>query len=183
MRILTLTSEGIKPAVATVFKDKDKSHYNIKHGSRGKDTHVLSYGLDKTFFDPVKLDQSTYELKDDNYILIPIKKDGIQVKDRNGNCLYSISIDNVRNHKKDAILILEIPNNNYTEVNFTTTGNVSVLGQGIIGKTRSDKLYSSPAPILEIYGDCVLTWTGKNGDDIVTGGFVYNRVSNDFTIK
>lgn len=180
MRILTLTSEGIGNAVATIFKNKDTIHFNIKHGSSGRDLHVWSCGMDKKYFNPAKHQSSTFELTDDNYVLLPVRKNGEQLKDKNNNNIYSVSIDNVKNHKKDIILIWEIPNNKYTSVVFTINGDVSLLGEGVIGKTRNGVDYTSPAPVLEIFGVCKLTWSGIDEHNNTVGGVIEYDKENGF---
>jgi hypothetical protein len=173
MKILRLTSINVGPVIAQTFKkskDANNIYFNIKHGSAGKNLWVYSCGLHSVHFKPAN-EKDSLELSGDNYILRPIKKrvggsedDKIVLKDKIGNTLYSISIDNMRHHKKDIILFWEIPNNNYTDVSYTTSGNVSELGKGWIGKERNEKLYSSPAPVLEIQGNCSLEWVAVDID-------------------
>lgn len=161
MKIMKLTSMTIAAAVAVVHanKSKNRRYFNIRHGSSGKDLWVYVCGLDVNYFSP-KNTSDALTLDADNYILTPVIRRKEPVKDIKDNVIYNITIDNMIHHKKDYLVFWEIPNKNYTTVTYTINGKCSEIGKGITGKERNDKIYSSPAPVLEIYGSCSLYWEG-----------------------
>jgi len=160
MKIVKLTGLGIGSVTAQVYKNtKGKMYFNISHGTKGKDLFVWKCGLRDGRFTP-KSEGDTLELNDNNYIIRNVLDKNKQVmKDVNGNLLYNIDIDYMENHKNDLLVLWEIPNKNYKECRYTVTGDVDVIGEGKTGKIRGDKKFISPAPVLEIYGDCELVWS------------------------
>jgi len=172
MKILKITASVIKPVKAVTVRSRnvnkpDDLHYNVKFGSMGSDLWVYSMGVDRKLFKP-KDAGDVLELTDDNYVLIPIKNNGDAIKDRKGNDIYYITVDHTEDHRKDTIALWEIPSRNYQNVEYTADGEVRVLGYGLTGKTRGSIKYISPAPVLEVMGDCVLKWTGidKNNKEV-----------------
>lgn len=163
MRLQKLTSLKILPVVAQVHKNKTNNslYYNIKHGTHGEGLWMYSCGLYKPYFTPEN-EGDKLEMKDDNYIIKPVKKDNVILRDKKKNVVYNITIDLSETHKKDIIVFWEIPNKNYLEVSFKVSGLATLLGEGISGKERGEVLYSSPAPVIEVLGDCELYWTGKD---------------------
>jgi len=165
MKILKLDHIGIKNAKAVVFKNKKNNelYFNIKHGS--SKFWVWSASLDKKYYKP-KNDNDVLELSENDYILIPIKGKKEVLKDKKNNTLYFISKDYMEIHKNDILLLWEIPNKNYTSVKYKVEGNASVIGTGMAGKERDNVKYTSPAPVVEILGNCKLTWEAVdvNGD-------------------
>ena len=164
MKIMKLTSKRLSPVTPIIIKKKPNTlYFNIKHGSRGDKLHSYTFGLDASKFKPTSISDEL-ELKDDNYVLLPIYKNEEQRKDRAGHPMYFISTDDMDDHKNDYIILWEIPNKFYTNVEYTTSGNVNVLGEGKIGRSRGGEDYISPSPILEVYGVCSLEWTAcKDG--------------------
>lgn len=164
MRILKLTDLKILPMEAYLYsRVKDgvtKKYYNIKHGSEEKGFKVYKCLLDKVYFNPELLNDNPLILKDDNYCL----KQFIS-KDKN-NKQFVISVSNVETYKRDILVFWEIPNFNFTDVEYTLTGNVSEVDHGIIGKYRPNAIYKSPAPVLEIYGSCKLSWKAISDTNI-----------------
>lgn len=184
MRILKLTGVDIRPAVAMVYKNKVSNalYFNIQHGSFGKNFWIYTCGLNKIFFTP-KDEQDRITLSDDNYILKPIKRNKEKIKDGKENILYNISIDSMENHKKDCIIFWEVPNKNYTNVTYTISGNAAMIAEGITGKERNDTIYSSPAPIIEAYGNCKLEWSGLNNNgERVSQTINFDYVNDKFDI-
>ena len=178
MKFMKLTAVKVEPVVAKIYyhKKNDKKYYNVKHGSNkstnnSNELWSYSFGLSKNDF-PVTDGIPELLLSEDDYIISTVKKDGEIIKDRKGNVLYNISKDDNCMHKKDIILLWEIPNRNYTDVIYTTEGVCNILGEGVSGKERGDVMYCSPAPVIEILGDVTLTWNGVHNLDGVV-----NRVS------
>lgn len=167
MIIKRLTGKEILPAKAITVTGKDgSSHYfNLKHGSYGKSMSLWWCGFATRYFKPEGI-SDTLILDSNDYIIVPIK-DGDKVKrNRDNNACYYISKDDMEYHKTDILLLWEIPNRNYIDVTYELTGSVSEIGCASTGKQRDDILCKSPAPILEITGDCKLSWvaTDHNGD-------------------
>jgi hypothetical protein len=167
-------------ATVTKRKKSNNLYFNIRHGSMGLWVYILS--LDAVYFKPKQDDQSL-ELTGDNYILLPIKKNGEVAKDNNGNTIYSLTIDEMQNHKKDIILFWEIPNRFYTDINIKLSGMVVKLGEGSTGRIRDGVPYTSPAPVLEIVGDCKLEWTGLDKEGKTVGQVInYIYADENWTI-
>ena len=160
MKIKKLVGDIITP-IKAITNDNEKGtlYYNIKHGNKGPKGWVYSMGLDFKIFKPTE-SNSTIELNDDDYIIIPVMKHGKQVKDKNGNTIYFITKDDVTIHKTDLIIFWEIPNKNYRDVKYEISGAVTELACGKVSRVRDSNTYVSPAPILEITGKCVLKWSG-----------------------
>jgi len=166
MKILKLGGMKVSPMVAVIHRHKEKSYYNIKHGSAGKNLHVLSYGIDNKLYNPDNaLSPNPLVLNGNNYILKTVNKKGDILRDVKDNIIYTVSTDNVENHLNDIVLFWEIPINKYKDITYTTTGDVTTLGAGIIGKERGTETTQAPAPVLEIYGSCVLTLEGLTPDN------------------
>lgn len=166
MKILKLTGTDIGPATAIVYKNKktEVSYFNIKHGSNGENLWTYRFGLSKTYFSPESEDE-ILALTEDNYVIKPIKKDKLELKDGKGNIKYAVTKDHMENHRKDVVLFWEIPNKNYTDVTYEISGKCIELGKGISGKERENISYISPAPVLEIIGDVVLVWRAVDAED------------------
>lgn len=194
MMIRKLTAFITEPVVAKIYNHKKngKMYYNVKHGSSSKnasnDSDLWSYslGLAKNHF-PVNEDVPELDLDGDDYIITTVKVNGEIMRDKKGNVLYNISRDKTDVHKKDIILLWEIPNKNYVDVKYVAEGTCTILGEGISGKERGDVIYSSPAPVIEILGDVTLTWTGRYYDNNtykkVSQVIKYNYANNSWDIK
>lgn len=165
MRIIKLTGINSSPAIATVHRNhkSDNMYFNIKHGSQGENLWVYSCELNKSHFAPSAL-ADELKLDNDNYVIIPVKKNGSVVKDKKDNTLYMITIDHNQNHKQDMLIFWEIPNVNYTEVTYKITGMANDIGHGWSGKERGEICFKSPAPVIEIYGNATLEWSGLDRD-------------------
>ena len=193
MKFIKLTAFKQEAVVAKIYyhKKNGKMYYNVKHGSSKttNNTNELwsySFGLSKSYF-PVSEENPELVLKDDDYVITTVKIDGEVIKDKKGNVLYNISKDDNNVHKKDIILLWEIPNKNYIDVKYVAEGTCTILGEGISGKERGDVIYSSPAPVIEILGDVTLTWTGRYYDNNtykkVSQVIKYNYANNSWDIK
>ena len=165
MRVLKLTKDEVKPVIATVIEnEKNKSlYFNVNHGMRGKGFWSIVHTLNFKFFVP-RTKEDVCVLDADNYILKPIMRNKVTLKDKRNNPIYCISIDNNDTQRNDILLFWEIPNNNYTDVKFEHGINASLLGKGYSGKDRGDVVYISPYPVLEIMGDCDLTWSAIDSE-------------------
>ena len=83
-----------------------------------------------------------------------------------------------------AIDLLGSSNRLYTNVNYTLQGEVRLLAEASYGKERDGINYSSPIPVLEIFGDCELTWTGTDINNHQVGQVIkYNYALKQWDIK
>lgn len=162
MKILKLTLQGIKNTYSEIIEHNGKRYHNLKHGTSGKRLWSWSASMDIKKF-PVVSDERV-ELDGNDYVLIPISRDGKILKDGIGNCNYVISKDDVESHRSDIIVLWEIPIKNFKTIEIELSGDVSEIGRGYIGKYRVDRKQRIPAPILEITGNCAITWTGDTFD-------------------
>lgn len=159
MKMLKLTSLCVMPVFANIYigKKNQVKYFNIMHGSR--DFAVWSCGMNKRLFNPDHYpDVTKLELSDNNYTLVPVET----AKNPENKQFYAVYSDNVESHTSDIILFWEIPNKRYTDIEYSFTGSCRELGKGETGMSRDGIVYKSPAPVLEIYGDVTLTWTGKD---------------------
>lgn len=167
MRILKLDALNTSPMVATIYSKNSKVYYNIKHGDTGYESKPLSYGIDKKILDPkLNKNEPFILLNKSNYTIKPIYKKNIgKVQDTNGNDIYLVSADNNNSHVEDILLFWEIPNKNYKNVIYTLNGDCTKLGQSITKKERGNDTFITPAPVIEIFGECVLMWSGDSQDN------------------
>lgn len=166
MKIIKLTASKISTVKGTVIVNKKNTskYFNIRHGSASDGLHFYSIYMDSRYFKPVD-NEATIDLPDDKYILKPVFKDKAHIKDSKGNYSYCLSIDDVEDHKKDFIVLWEIPNKFYKGVEYTIDGDVEKIGEGSSGRVRNGTVYSSPAPVLEVFGIATLTWSGTKTKD------------------
>lgn len=180
MKILKIENNKIGPAVAycghNVKQNESNENtysYYIKHGSFGKDLWAMKIYLHRKSFPPTK-PGDTLILDKDDYNLSAIRKSTqdskrkspAYLKDRNDNNIYLIS--QAPEYKLDDTIIVlwNIPLRNLTNIKYKLHGGATSIGEGINGKTRIDKRMKAPAPLIEVYDDCILEWTGQ---DPVTG--------------
>ena len=167
MRIRKLTTNlllNVKAKTVNI-KPTGATHFNIRHGSASEGLHDYIIYMDRRYFKPE--DNVTEKvLNDDDYILKPVYKNNIHIQDRKDNYSYTLSRDEVEDHKKDYIILWEIPNKFYSDVKFDVSGNAIILGTGYSGRVRDGKVYSSPAPVLEVYGTTTLEWSGIRDDKL-----------------
>ncbi len=167
MRIRKLTTNlllNVKAKTVNI-KPTGATHFNIRHGSASEGLHDYIIYMDRRYFKPE--DNITEKiLNDDDYILKPVYKNNIHIQDRKDNYSYTLSRDEVEDHKKDYIILWEIPNKFYSDVKFDVSGNAIILGTGYSGRVRDGKVYSSPAPVLEVYGTATLEWSGIRDDKL-----------------
>jgi len=103
-------------------------------------------------------------LDDNKYTLTPYRSGGDICTDVLGNTNYSITLDYNTLHQRDLLVLWDIPNKNYIKVDYKVEGDSSKIGSGKNGRDRGDIVYVSPAPVIEIFGDAVLSWTGVTSD-------------------
>ena len=161
MRIRKLTTNLLLNVKAKIITNKNNGakHFNIRHGSASEGLHDYVIYTDNRYFKPEE-NENEGAFNDDDYILKPVYKNDIHIQDRKDNYSYTISKDDVEDHKKDYIVLWEIPNKFYTDVKYEVSGNAIVLGTGYSGRVREGTLFSSPAPVLEVYGTTTLEWSG-----------------------
>lgn len=182
MKIIKLNAANIDNVKAHVSKKAGtgEEYLSIKHGSSGFWVYYIM--LSKNFFNSDKTCDAL-EMKGDDFVLKPLKKKGVVIKDNKGNIVYCLEKDYMENHKKDNLVFWEIPNKYYTEVKHKIEGTAKEIAGGIVGKERNGVSYSSPAPIIEVLGDCKLSWNGKNEDGKeVSQTISYDYMKNDWDI-
>lgn len=187
MKILKLADYQLEPVTPTIFKNKrGEEFYNIVLGNR--DIHGFRYSLrlSKTSFNP-KI-QPNLTLDKDDYILRPFIKinnpEETKIStDKQGNMIYILDRETGLNNPQDIILIWDIPNNMYNDIKFDCKGNVNILACGYNAKTRGNVTYKSPSVLLEVYGDCSLSWKGLDNNKTPIGQTVnYTQRSADWKI-
>lgn len=163
MRIEELSTGGVKPAIAVVRRNINNKtlSFNIMHGSFGTGLGFWSARLNGRFGRPtsesdmITLDKNTYDL-------YAVRNGSNQVmKDVLDNTLYGVTDNRVQGDSRGVIILWRIPNVNYSEVSYSLVGMCSELGSGWNGKDRGDVIYKSPAPVVEVFGDCILSWEAK----------------------
>jgi len=185
LKVIKLTGILIEPAVAsaTKFKNSDKVYYTLYNGSIGKDLWCYKIGLDYRYFKPEN-DSDVLKLTDNNYFLRPVYKDNEIVKDRLGNPMYALTIDHMDNHKNDVLLLWEIPNRyNYSNIKYKIDGIATELAIGYTGKVRSEVIYKTPSPIIEITGDVILSWTAEDDEHIYSQTIKYSYADSNWDIS
>ena len=154
------------PCIATVYKNKKTNglYYNLRLGTTGEETWEYVLLFDKRYFSPeAPIDR--LELNKDNYIIKPVKerdKEGklLPKKDLKNNIIYVVGEDESSFHKKDLILIWELPNRNFTNIEYSIKGPHNILAEAKTGKERNNKVFTSPIVLVELLGDCKLSWEG-----------------------
>ena len=170
MRIMKLTPTTFDPMEAVVTKDKNKKlRFTIMHGSfpkRGLNTWGVKFYLKRTQFpigdykigDTIKLDKN-------NYFVLPVKgQNGETVLDKQKNKIYLITEANdtssLINH---MVVFWFIPiHNKPIEVSYK--GNVKEILRGTFGEEYLNDSFTAPAPVLDITGDCELTYSYIEND-------------------
>ena len=184
MKILKLTTSETNPATAIVpNRSKDKMYFEIQHGSKGNALWMWTANLAYQQFSPKNM-ADTLILRGDDYFVKTLYKEGKPTEDKQGNINYLITTDNMHNHKKDILLLWEIPNvNNNADIKYTISGMVSELGKGYTGRERGAVIGKAPAPVLEIIGDCTLSWTSEKDGVVSTQTINYDYVKENWDIE
>ena len=126
MTVLRFTENDIKPAVAHKIIHRDKTHFNIKHGSRTKNGWQYRMSVDDEIVD---MSTDIYTLEGDSYCLIPAFKNQEQIKDGARNKVYFISTTEREDLKSHSLLFVNLPN--YKSYSQTIAGDVEVIAKGI----------------------------------------------------
>jgi len=163
MKIIKLTYKETLPVTTTIIKNRDNKYHNLKHGTRGLGLWEWSASMNVVNY-PV-IEDKTILLDKDNYTIVPVTKDKKIITDSLHNVLYSITTDDITSHRKDILLLWELPIKNFKTISYTLSGDVLELGNGYIGKVRGTRRQKIAAPVLEITGDSTLTWTGVTFDN------------------
>jgi len=182
MKIIKLNATSIDKVKAHINKKRGtgEKYFSIKHGSSGFWIYYIM--LSRNFF-TLDNEDDVLELKGDDYVLKPLKRRNSVIKDSKGNTVYCLEKDYMENHKRDNLVFWEIPNKYYTDVKHTISGMAKEIALGTVGKERNGIEFSSPAPIVEVLGDCTLSWVGKNEDGkIVQQSIKYDYMSNTWDI-
>ena len=185
MKVLKLTGNLIETAKATAtkFKNSDKFYFTLHHGSIGTDLWCYKLGLDYRYFKPNSSSDSL-KLSNNEYFIKPVYRDSKIVKDKFGNPMYTLTVDYMDNHKNDVLLLWEIPNKyNYTNIEYKIDGLATEIAKGYTGKVRAEVIGKTPAPILEITGDVILSFTAENDDYYFSQTIKYDYAKNSWDIK
>jgi len=182
MRITRLTGSLISPAVADIFINRKTEvvHHNLSHGTKSTGCWKWFAGLSHEHFD---LANEPYTLDGDSYVLLPVKKNGLILKDAKGNVCYNIGIDSDPSHVNNILVLWTPAERAYSDVVVDVSGSCEIVGHGknIANRTNRE---SSPAPVVEIYGDADLYWTGKRADGVVVCQHVkYNLGTKQWTFS
>lgn len=151
---------SFKPAAAIVKSNKDgQLYYNLRIGGTGTGNTRYHIGIDKNISKPETLNDLLV-LDKNNYVIVPTidRSTKKQKRDFNDNPIFYITKNNMKDHVHDYLVLWEIPNKFYTSVDYTVNGNVYVLAKVKQCKLRNDKRYESPALVLEVVGQCSLSW-------------------------
>ncbi len=167
MKVIVVGSVTTRDVKTTIVGSDNKKYHNVKHGSYERGFWAYSIGVSKKLCNP-DVDKEPMSLTDDNYKLIPIKRDGNPVVDKKDNIMYYLADDMSDEHRDDYLVLWNIPNACYRDVKYEFTGNVNEIGKGYNGKIRDNTQYISPSPVLEVVGPAVLRWSGitLNGDTV-----------------
>jgi len=164
MKIIRLgvyeTSE-VKPNI--YINNRGEKFYNVRHGKRGNPEYCWGWvcSIDSKIATPVS--DPDFKLIGNDYEIEPIFKNGKPKKDKLGNIEYVIKKDNSSFNKDDILTLWELPSKKYTDIEYELVGEVTEIGKGTSCMYRQNSIISTPAPVLEITGDCTLSWVGKYG--------------------
>jgi len=182
MKILRLTDSVVTNAEADIYVDPLTKHkyFNLAHGTKGPATWKWYAGVDPSYFDKEGV---TLVFDRDSYNLAPIYKAGKPVSDKKGNLCYNVIIDNDPSHRKDVVLLWSIPARTYTNVEYSISGSAQEIGLGVFGKSRGINSIIIPAPVVEIFGNCTLTWSAMNSDNVtIMQSITYNHYDTSWDI-
>lgn len=171
MKIVTITSDGVVPAIAKVTKNKKNSnmYYNLRLGNYairpvGSPPNILPIGISKdiavptTFKDRLLLDR-------DDYVLLPIVKGGNHITNKAGSYLYYLDTSETA-PLKEMLAIVSVPMYNFTDVTISQDGMVNEIARGYSIKMVGDITYSSPQILFELFGKGTIKWRGVNSQGI-----------------
>ncbi len=177
MEIIKLLPEGktekvLAKAYTPIQKDREKekenkvyenkTYFNILHGSRDFGYYCYKLFLDYKIFKDIELSKKDgYVLDGNDFVLKPIYKNDKPLKNRDNRSLYNITKEDTGHLHKSTLVLWDIPNFMYNDVNFKIiSGYAVVIGVGKSGVERDGVKYKSPAPVLEVMGDVIIEWSG-----------------------
>ena len=167
MKIKKLTSDGLlEPLTAIPVERNEKLYYNVFHGDPkcwefrcSVDSRIATVKLNK----PLLFDA-------DHYVIKEIKdKDGKNILDQIGNSYFVISKNKCLTHKTDLLLFWDI-SHTLKEVTYTIGGFAKEIGKGYTGYKDNH----IPAPVIEVYGDCKLSYSGIDEDKNIKVTYDYH---------
>lgn len=175
---------------ATVFKNKKTGDlfYNLRLGTTGDGTWEYVLLFDKRTYIPTNVSDKLV-LDGNNYIIKPLKTKDQEgkhqlIKDGQDNVQYIVSEDGSSFHKKDLILVWELPNRNFTKIDYNIKGSHNILATAITGKERNGKTYVSRIVLAELLSDCELHWEGEQDTgDILEQTISFKYETGQFTIN
>lgn len=168
MRLLRLIQNKIEPVEAFASPNKKKQNeknakctFCITHGSFGNGLwNIKTYLHTRSF--PLGNPGDKIKLEGDDFTFSAIRKDNKFIKDQKGNFIYIISKDNSKYDINTIILFWNLPILPNAEVTYSLHGSARLIAEGTFGKFHIDNLIKTPAPIIEITGDCKLEWYIKD---------------------
>jgi len=191
MKILKLANNQVTNAIATTYTNTKKgaSYFNLEIGTVtgvSSKTWLWKAFLSRKHFKPSG-ENDTLELTSNDYNITPIhyNKSGVKkyLRDNRGNISYNIIRDSDTSHNNDILLLWELTNSNISNVNYTVSNGAIVIGKAYSGKDRGVSSYSIPSLVLEITGNCELSWTGTTKDNIPVKQVIkYNYIDKSWDI-
>ncbi len=165
MKLVTFKN-GFHDTVARRVVRGDKSHFNLKHGTRLTSGWEVTMGVDDALVDR-ELEVKDYEvtLSDDNYILLPIYVRGTTrtIKDAKGNKKFFISRDASSTGDK-VLLFLNLPKVSAVDYELYKGATTVSLGSDVLYATGCDDEIID-APVILLDGDSAITITYPKGDE------------------
>ena len=172
MKILKITTDGLlEPMVALPIEKNEKVYYNIFHGD--KECWEYRCAIDSRIALP-KLNKDLI-LKEDHFIFRYLTDENDNnILDQTGNKYIVISKNSNPGHKADSLIFWEVPVG-VRELEYSIDGFANEIGSGYKG----DKENKVPAPVLDVYGDCKLSYTGYLNDKNITVTLMYIHKNNE----
>lgn len=161
MKLTRITQYDIHPITPIVYKTKQgKKYLNILLGTLHPHGKKYTIKLESQVFDV----DNPKELLEDTYILKPFIRNKKPETDKHDNINYVLTKDSNSIHKKDVLLIWEIPNNNYLNITYNLQGSCQKLVEAVSGRSRTNNKLTAPCLLIEVLGDCKLEWRGVDLD-------------------
>ena len=189
MKFLKLSDHKLDKLVANVYKnDKNGNlYYIVRHGDLNVKNISAQYTLsiDSKLAKP-KEESDIFVLEDETLTIKPIYVRGSLVKNKRNEQLYTITAERSGMPDKDMFVFWYIPANRckHGDVTYTLQGNVNLIAEARYAKDRGEVIFSTPAPVLEIYGNCVLTWSGVDLDGKKHGqSITYDTLTEKFLFE
>ena len=167
-------NKNIEKVTASVFKSKEnKLYYTVKHGTQG--FWIWSCGILPAYFKP-KTENDEIVLEGDNYTLVGVSKNNLNLRDRVGNNFYNLGRCSATKTKNDILLFWTLPVYGVSEKDLKIRGRVSMIGRGLTGIVNSrGKKKQSVAPVLRITGNCCLEWRLKRYNSTISQVIIFKE--------